>query len=363
MIPTILTLLASAVGFWAFCKYVLLVEIRVDSDIYKTLFDHFKNSRKFTLHEEFTSESRHPVLYMAFVFSNDSPWFLISHSERLLQAGWHGKDYVTIIICFRWNYKKIKSFLSHELKESSLKTMGVPVRILLPYGVDKIGSIKQKAPEPVCDRSLWGDIEEDVKEMLEGKMLKTGALLYGLPGNGKSSLVKYLSTKYDLPIMIFTLNPEWSNHDLLIMFSNIPKKCIVLMEDFDNYFNKRECVMGSTEKNFVKFTFDIFLNGLDGVYNTYENVVFIMTANDIEKIDDAIKQRPSRFKYLKHFDNPDLQTRLKLLPSDWAELTSGLNLDQVFRMSEFRNNGCTFESALKKLDRCKDLPITDLATK
>lgn len=351
MLSAILTLLASFVGVWAFIKYIMLVEIRVDSDIYKTLFDHFKDARKFTLHEEFTSESRHPVLYMAFVFCKKTPWFLISHSERLLQAGWHGKDYVTIIICMRWNYKAIKQFLSYDLKESSLKTLGVPVRVLLPYGVDKIGSIKQKAPEPIIDRSIWIDLDNDVQEMLQGKRLKTGAILYGQPGNGKSSLVKYISTKYNLPIMIFTLNPEWSNHDLLIMFSNIPKKCIVLMEDFDNYFNKRECIMGSSEKNIVKFTFDIFLNGLDGVYNTYENVVFIMTANDIDKIDDAIKQRPSRFKFLKHFSNPDMNTRMKLLPKEWAESTEGLNLDQVFRISEFHQEGCTFEGAMKKLDR------------
>jgi hypothetical protein len=358
MIPTIFTLLASAVGFWAFCKYILLVEIRVDSDIYKTLFDHFKNSNKFTLNEEFTSESRHPVLYIAFVFSDKTPWFLLSHSERLLQAGWHGKDHVTMIFCLRWNYKAIKQFLSHELKESSLKTLGIPVRILLPYSVDKIGSIKQKAPEPIMNRSLWGDIDDDIYEMLQGKRLKTGAILHGLPGNGKSSLVKYISTKYNLPIMIFTLNPEWSNHDLLIMFSNIPKKCIVLMEDFDNYFDKRQCIMGSSDKVGVKFTFDIFLNGLDGVYNTYENVVFIMTANDIEKIDDAIKQRPSRFKFLKHFHNPDMETRLKLLPQDWAKSTDGLNLDQIFKISELHRNGCEFELALQKIDRRQQIQPT-----
>jgi len=111
--------------------------------------------------------------------------------------------------------------------------------------------------------------------------------------------------------MIFTLNPDWTNHDLLLLFAQIPKKCIVLFEDFDNYFDGRKCILGGGENKQIKFTFDIILNGLDGVYNTYENVVFIMTVNDISKVDDALKNRPSRFKFTREFNNPDIEIRKK----------------------------------------------------
>ena len=190
MITTVLTLMASLVGVWAFFKYIILIDVRVDSNTFKTLYDYFKNDKKFILNEEFTSEKRHPILFYAIIFPQKMPSFYISHGERLMQAGWHSKDYVSIITCFRWDYGKIKSFLSIGLKEISLKTHGIPVQLLLPYGVDKIGSLKQEAPEPCMNPELWQDIDQEVAELASGKRLKTGALLYGLPGNGKTSLIK-----------------------------------------------------------------------------------------------------------------------------------------------------------------------------
>jgi hypothetical protein len=350
MFSTIITLAASVVGIWAFFKYIVFIEIRVDSNTFKTLYESFKNESKFVLNEEYTSEARHPILYFAFCFPRNIPWFYIAHGERLMQAGWHGKDYVSVITCMRWDYKKFRNFLDVGLKELSFKTHGVPVQILLPYGIDRIGSLKQVSPEPIVNPSMWKDLDNEVAEVVAGKRMKTGALLYGPPGNGKTSLIKYLSTKYRLPIMIFTLNPEWSNHDILLLFAHIPKNCIVLMEDFDNYFDKRNCTIGNTEKSSVKFTFDIILNGLDGVYNSYERVVFMMTVNHIEKVDDALKNRPSRFKFTRNFGNPDHETRCKLIPAEWSQKTLDINLDQVFRLKEYYEQGCHFDEAMKKLN-------------
>lgn len=304
----------------------------------------------FLLHEEFTSEIRHPIHYAAFCCPRKMPWFFLSHSERLMQAGWMSKDYVTTITCFRWRYRFLKNFLQTKLVESSFKTHGIPVQLLLPHGLDRVGALKEQAPEPVVDRSLWEDLEKEVQEILKGSRRKTGALLYGPPGNGKTSLVKYIATKYRLPIMIFTLNPEWTNHDMLMLFSNIPQGCIVLMEDFDNYFDKRECIVGHGDKSCVKFTYDVILNGLDGVYNTYERVVFIMTVNDKNKVDDALMNRPSRFKFAREFANPDLAVRTKLLGEDWAASTEGLNLDQAYRLQEYQKQGNSLVEGIKKLN-------------
>lgn len=350
MFSTIFTLIASFLGLWAFCKYVVFIETRVDGNTFKTLYDYFKDERKFVLYEEFTSEVQYPVFYSVFCFPKKVPCFFMTRNERLFQAGWQSKDYLTVITCFRWDYKKFRTFLSVGLKDASFMNSGVPVRLLLPYGTDKIGSLKLKMIEPVIDSCLWRDIDNEIVEMLAGKKIKTGAILHGLPGTGKTSLVKYLSTKYELPIMIFTLNPEWNNHDLLFMFSNIPSKCIVLMEDFDNYFDKRQCTMGS-DKNYIKFTFDIILNGLDGVYNTYDKVAFIMTVNDIEKVDDALKNRPSRFKFVKKFDNPSFETRCNILSEDWAQLSAGMNLDQIYRLKEYKDQGLSFKSSMEKLGK------------
>jgi hypothetical protein len=334
-VTTIFAFLASFVGAWALFKYVILIDMRVDSNTYKTLYDLCKDDRKVMIYEEYVSENRHPVAYVAFCFFKNAPWFYIDHSERLMQAGWNDKDHVTVLTCFRWKYKKLKDFIGSKLKEMQLCTVGVPVQIMLPYGTDKIGSLKKEIPPPALEESVWKDIEEEVREIAEGKRNRTGALLYGPPGNGKSFLIKYLATKYRMPLMIFTLNPDWTNHDLLLIFAQIPKRCIVVMEDFDNYFDNRDCILGTDNKS-IKFTFDIILNGLDGSYTTYEQVAFFMTVNDINKVDYALKNRPSRFKFVREFSNPSKETISKLLSEENASDSEGMNLDQVFMMLEVK---------------------------
>jgi len=346
-----ITIAASLVGLFAFVRYIILVEVRVDSNTYKMIYDYFLNESKFIVTEEFTTKVRHPIQYTIISMSKKAPWFYLSHNERLMQAGWQSKDFVTVITCMRWNYNTLRHFLNVTLKEIALATNGVPVQILLPYHADKIGALKNQAPEPIVDSFLWKDIDEEVSQVVAGKRQKTGALLYGPPGNGKTSLVKYLCTKYRLPIMIFTLDPQWNNHDLLLVFSNIPPNCIVLMEDFDNYFKGRECLFGGSEKNMVRFTYDVILNGLDGVFNSYEGVIFIMTVNNIDHVDAALKDRPSRFKYTKNFGNPSLEVRRKLLNGDWADKSEGLNLDQIFRLQEYQRDGHSFVESMRRLEQ------------
>lgn len=263
-----------------------------------------------------------------------------------------GKDHVCLITCFRWHFKKIKTLLLDKIKENQLETLGVPVEIITPYFTDKIGTLKEKTNSPLIEN--YEDIENEVAEVLSGKKRKTGAILHGSPGNGKTHFLKYLATKYKVPVKIMTFTPEFTNHDIIFMFSFITPKCIVVFEDFDNYFNGRDCIIG-TSNNGIKFTFDSILNGLDGIYNTYENVVFFMTANDINKIDNALKNRPSRFKFIKKFDNPSKETRRKLLPNDLMESTEGLNLDQILRIKEFCEAGMTLIEAKDKLGIEKSL--------
>ena len=100
------------------------------------------------------------------------------------------------------------------------------------------------------------------------------------------------------------------------------------MEDFDNYFDGRECLMKNDQ---VKFTFDAFINALDGIHNDYRQVIFAMTANDITKIDESLTKRPSRFKFVREFGPPSDDVRRKILKDeDKIEKTRGLSLDQVF---------------------------------
>lgn len=354
------TVLGMFAGVWFIFRYCITVTVRLDARTFKTLYELLKSHprRRFILTEEFITEAKYPVEYKALVWLPHAPWCYLDHGERLLQAGWHGKDSVTTLTVFRWKYAKAKQYLDVKVKELQRELLGVPVEIITPNYTDMIGLIKNDPPQPALNPKIWTDLETEAALVFEGKKSRSGVLLYGPPGNNKTFFVKYLACKYKVPIKIITFTPDFSNFDVMLMFSQISKRCIVLFEDFDNYFHGRKCVLGSDNKS-IKFTFDVVLNGLDGVYNTYEQAFFIMTVNDIEKVDIALKNRPSRFKYLREFGCPELETRLKLLPQEWAENSEGMNLDQIFRLKEFHAEGLSLFEAKNNLGMADKLAATE----
>jgi hypothetical protein len=337
------------VGIWATIKYLVLLQMRLDANTFKTLYEIGRSEKKFVLYEEFVSEVKTPLEFAAICNFQGAPFFYISHAERML-TGYEAKDMVTSLTCLRWQGKRMRQYLRESLKTLQLEKLGLPVELITPNYTDRIGTIKKSFGPPVIDASYWQDIDEEVGEVAAGTRPKTGMLLYGPPGNGKTSFVRYLATKYQLPIKIMAFSPDYRNADLMFMFAQITSRCIVLFEDFDNQFDGRKCILGSGN-NGIKFSFDVILNGLDGIYNTYENVVFIMTVNELSKVDYALKNRPSRFKYLREFKDPDADLRRKMLPEDWVEGSEGLNLDQIFRLKEFGERGDNLTEALAKLEK------------
>jgi len=202
---------------------------------------------------------------------------------------------------------------------------------IAPHGSINIGVLDCNEYNITLDKHIYEDIENDVIRVVNKEIKKTSAILHGPPGNGKSRFIKYIAQKYELPIYSFYFNPDYTNLDILETFSMIPPKSIVLFEDFDNYFEDRKCIMPNDN---IKFTFDVLLNSLDGVYNDYKETIFFMTVNDLNKVSDAIKNRPSRFKYVKEFTNPSLELKINLLGEELANSTGDISLDQVFKIKD-----------------------------
>ena len=318
------------VSIWAVFKYVVLGAYSLNSEVAKRLIIRVEKDAAWhwVLDSEHVEEPKFPRLYQVLAVIDGVPFFL-ARNERLLTAGWQGKEDVNTVTFFRWHRRRIdKVVRSHP----SLGT--VPISALGPNGSDRLGELATDPGATVyLNEGSYEDIEKEVVDVVLGRRSKTGCLLHGEPGNGKSQFVKYLARKYSLPVYVVCLRPDYDNVDFLRMFSEIPRRCIVLMEDFDNYFHGRECVMKNEQ---VRFTYDAIINALDGVHNDYRGVVFIMTVNDLGKVDPAIKERPSRFKFVREFKRPDKDLRARILGEDQADETEGLSLDQIFsRRSSF----------------------------
>jgi len=90
---TLVAVFGAFVGIWAIIRYVIIIEIRVDNNIFRTLYQLLGDVRKFVVEEEFFTEARHPVVYRSFCMFNEVPIFYLTHQERMLQAGFQGKDF------------------------------------------------------------------------------------------------------------------------------------------------------------------------------------------------------------------------------------------------------------------------------
>jgi ATPase family associated with various cellular activities (AAA) len=329
IVGTLTLLGTSLLSLWALFKYLLTSSYRVNDDVSKRLIRRIISETRVRFVITSESEKAHqiPDIYEAFTILDRVPFFIF-RGERMLTAGWKHKEVYSMVYFLRWHRSRIDAILKSRLVSDG----EIPISALLPGGPERLGELKNESdPQIFLNRGTYEDIESDVVRVINGELPKTSCLLYGPPGNGKSQFVKYISRKYSLPIFLIYLNPEYDNFDISKMFSHIPRRSIVLFEDFDNYFDGRDCLIPNDK---IRFTFDSILNNLDGVHNDYRETVFMMTANEIDKIDIALKQRPSRFKFVREFQNPGEQVRRRILGDDQALLdkSEGMSLDSVFAL-------------------------------
>ena len=122
-----------------------------------------------------------------------------------------------------------------------------------------------------------------------GIRYKRTYLFYGPPGTGKSSLSLGISNYTKRDIMAVNLSKDMTDANLIALISDRPKKSIVLFEDIDcllDDINRKD----EKKDSDVKISLSCILNVLDGIY-TPNDVIFIITTNELDKIDDAIKRK------------------------------------------------------------------------
>lgn len=128
---------------------------------------------------------------------------------------------------------------------------------------------------------------------------RRGYLLYGLPGNGKTSTALAICKYLKRNIHVINLN-DMSDEKLIDAFSTLYSDAIILLEDIDSCYNKNREII-STNKNI--FSFSTLLNCLDGVFSKPDTIL-IFTTNHIENINEALI-REGRIDYRMEISNPN----------------------------------------------------------
>ncbi|ODA84066.1 hypothetical protein RJ55_02584 [Drechmeria coniospora] len=142
---------------------------------------------------------------------------------------------------------------------------------------------------------------EDARDFLSTKTRKwfaqralpyrRGYLLHGPPGTGKSSFSLSIAGELGLDVYIAHIH-DASDQTLKSLFSKLPQRCVVLLEDIDAVGITRSSKGLQEAATTWAGTLSGLLNILDGV-SSQEGRLLIMTTNHVENLDEALI-RPGR---------------------------------------------------------------------
>lgn len=137
---------------------------------------------------------------------------------------------------------------------------------------------------------------------------KRGVLLFGAPGNGKSSCIKTIISNYNFkPVTIAPGSNDGAVREAFA-YAEEQSPSLLYFEDLDSMIDR---------------TIDAssFLNLMDGI-STKNGLFIIATANDISKLKTNITDRPSRFDRKIEIPLPDEQMSYLYIKKWFGDLVS-----------------------------------------
>ena len=259
--------------------------------------------------------------------------FILNNKEMLLLED--AKSSINSRSMYFYFFGKNSRILKKRIEDAVYelnKPKGNELSLYSMYGDDKelaFRSIYQRVPGRSLDTIFMEDgVVESICNHIDkylttegtysgrGIIYKTGILLYGEPGTGKSSLIKALACKYnrDLIVADMTTFKDVGIEALTQSLNADESKYIMALEDIDCIMANRDSEnIDKEDKNIV----NKLLQFLDS-NNSPSDIIFIATTNHIERLDEALL-REGRF---------DIQVKIEGILEDKArEMCKSFNLD------------------------------------
>lgn len=144
---------------------------------------------------------------------------------------------------------------------------------------------------------------------------KRGILLYGHPGNGKTTLVKAIAGSVSGPVAYWQITEYTTSESISQVFDAASRltPMVLVIEDIDS--------MPQDVRS-------VFLNTLDGA-TSKEGIFLIGTTNYPEKIDPGLMNRAGRFDRAYEVKMPNEELRLQYLRIRTFEMFTGENGAEV----------------------------------
>jgi chaperone BCS1 len=289
---------------WTFLKSKLVLSVTINDDdpMFKALTDWIEKSghgnKSRTLVAKIINEygdkrvQVSPYKSSFFVKFNGRHYQFTRFSKELKA----GKEMNVIetegyrISAIGFNREHIKEMLNFIYQEYSRSCSGVMVYNSFHGSWSSCRKINKRQISTVSlPGTTINDVLQDIKKFLKsedeynkkGIGWHRGYLFHGIPGSGKTSLAIAIASELRLPIFNLWLSSCHGDNYLMDLFSKVPPRSIILMEDIDCVMPKR----GDAINRNVSLT--AVLNVLDGICSSHGCVV-IMTTNHKENLDPAV---------------------------------------------------------------------------
>lgn len=220
---------------------------------------------------------------------------------------------------------------NHYLKGQAIRADG---RLLGPREVTRWEDVRlPKATLDLVRRNTLEFLQHECAFKEWGIPLRRGVLLHGPPGTGKTMIGKALS--HTPGVTFVWITPECVKPGTISDGFTLARRLrptILFFEDLDFYGSRRTVSFGSTLG-----TLGELLTQMDGLEEN-DGIIVVATTNDIEAIEPALKDRPSRFDVVIEIGLPDAVARRELLERSLTKVQPHPDLlDLAVRASD----GCT----------------------
>lgn len=239
------------------------------------------------------------------------------------------------------------------------------LRLLTLKPDDLIEQMNEQAPfdlypYPATQLALLPEIDDWLKyaEFFRQKGIphRMGVLCFGRPGTGKSTFVRSVAIRFDLPLYTFDLS-GLDNQTFAVEWRTVQANtpAIVLIEDIDAIWNGRTWC-ADTAANRDHLTFDCLLNTISGVGSS-DGILLFVTTNHVESLDPALgvpiegqskSTRPGRLDRMLWFGPMEEDQRRAL--ASFILSDSSTHVEDTVRAGEG-------ETAAQFQDRCAQLAL------
>ncbi len=280
----------------------------------------------------------------------------------------------TAAIFFKYLERAVARGKSYRGKTLSLDTEssytgqfhGILVHRLRPVPREDV--ILPEATLRLLDRNVTRFVEQRPRLRELGQATKKGILFHGPPGTGKTHTIRYLVGALSGQTTFLVTAEQIGLLGEYMTLARLFQPSMVVIEDVDLIAQERSTLRNTGEQALL----NKLLNEMDGL-RPDADVLFVLTTNRPEVLEDALAARPGRIDQAIEFPLPDEEGRARLLrlyagqvavPADvidktvsrTANVTASFIKELVRRASQFaleRNAGAIgwpdFEGALDEL--------------